>query len=89
ITLNSDGAVKTNFGKASARGVLRDDLSQILKAYAINLSVCSITRSKHRGALAGLNLAWSMILDGFYCRWTQLRLLPSSKNKKLLFISTL
>ncbi|CAN1153073.1 Putative ribonuclease H protein At1g65750, partial [Linum perenne] len=24
----------------------------------INLSVCSITRSKHRGALAGLNLAW-------------------------------
>ncbi|CAN1132976.1 Putative ribonuclease H protein At1g65750, partial [Linum perenne] len=58
VTLNSDGAVKTTSGKASAGGVLRDDRGRILKAYTINLGVCSITRAELRGAITGLELAW-------------------------------
>ncbi|CAN1830216.1 Putative ribonuclease H protein At1g65750 [Linum perenne] len=48
VTLNSDGAVNTDSGKASAGGLIRDNLGMVLNAYTVNLGSCTITRAEIR-----------------------------------------
>ncbi|CAN1243153.1 Putative ribonuclease H protein At1g65750, partial [Linum perenne] len=60
LTVNSDGSVLGNRGKAAAGGLLRDEDGKCIQAFAINLGVCSITRTEIRGALEGIRLAWTM-----------------------------
>ncbi|CAN1314879.1 Putative ribonuclease H protein At1g65750 [Linum perenne] len=62
ITVNSDGSVRGDRGRAAAGGLLRDMEGNCLRAYAVNLGVCSITRAEIRGALEGIRRAW---MEGF------------------------
>ncbi|CAN1850138.1 Putative ribonuclease H protein At1g65750, partial [Linum perenne] len=59
ITVNSDGSVRGNRGKAAAGGLLRDREGNCLRAYAVNLGACSITRAEIRGAIEGIRCAWT------------------------------
>ncbi|CAN1148225.1 Putative ribonuclease H protein At1g65750 [Linum perenne] len=58
ITLNSDGSVQGQKGKAAAGGLLRDNNGNCVLAYTMNLGTCSITRAEIRGALDGIRRAW-------------------------------
>ncbi|CAN1166059.1 Putative ribonuclease H protein At1g65750 [Linum perenne] len=58
ITLNSDGSVQGQQGKAAAGGLLRDNNGTCVLAYTMNLGTCSITRAEIRGALEGIRRAW-------------------------------
>ncbi|CAN1783047.1 Putative ribonuclease H protein At1g65750, partial [Linum perenne] len=62
VTLNSDGSVLVNGGKAAAGGLIRDGYGQCLQAFAMNLGSCTITRAELRGALEGIKRVW---LAGF------------------------
>ncbi|CAI0558302.1 unnamed protein product [Linum tenue] len=59
VTLNTDGSVIQESGRASAGGLIRDHRGCCLAAFAMNLGVCSITRAELRGAMEGLQLAWN------------------------------
>ncbi|CAI0458485.1 unnamed protein product [Linum tenue] len=60
VTLNTDGSVVQESGRAAAGGLIRDHLGCCLAAFALNLGVCSITRAELRGAVEGLQLAWNL-----------------------------
>ncbi|CAN1807830.1 Putative ribonuclease H protein At1g65750 [Linum perenne] len=57
-TVNTDGAVNQESGKAAAGGFVRNSNGQCLGAFAMNIGYCSITRAELRGAIQGLRLAW-------------------------------
>ncbi|CAN1830176.1 Putative ribonuclease H protein At1g65750 [Linum perenne] len=59
ITLNSDGSVQVQQGKAAAGGILIDSNGNCILAYTMNLGICSITRAEIRGALEGVRRAWN------------------------------
>ncbi|CAN1839814.1 Putative ribonuclease H protein At1g65750 [Linum perenne] len=59
VTVNSDGSVLGTRGRAAAGGILRQANGQGIRAYAMNLGVCSITRAEIRGALEGIKQAWN------------------------------
>ncbi|CAN0898190.1 Putative ribonuclease H protein At1g65750 [Linum grandiflorum] len=44
----------------SARGVIRTDTGRFVKAFALNLGSCSITRAEMRAIVDGLQLAWAL-----------------------------
>ncbi|CAN1195863.1 Putative ribonuclease H protein At1g65750 [Linum perenne] len=60
ITVNTDGVVNLQTGKAAAGGLIRDEFGHCLKTFALNLGACSMTRAKMRGAIAGLYFAWDL-----------------------------
>ncbi|CAL1353889.1 unnamed protein product [Linum trigynum] len=60
VTLNSDGSVLHDTGQAAAGGLLRDHTRRCLAAFACNLGYCSITQAELRGAVEGLQLAWTL-----------------------------
>ncbi|CAN1146313.1 Putative ribonuclease H protein At1g65750 [Linum perenne] len=57
--LEANGSVRGDRGKAAAGGLLRDREANCLRAYAVNLGACSITRAEIRGALEGIRCAWT------------------------------
>ncbi|CAN1195923.1 Putative ribonuclease H protein At1g65750 [Linum perenne] len=59
-TVNTDGAVNQESGKAAAGGLVRNSNGQCLGAFAMNIGYCSITRAELRGAIQGLRLAWDV-----------------------------
>ncbi|CAN1342707.1 Putative ribonuclease H protein At1g65750, partial [Linum perenne] len=58
VTLNSDGFVIPETGRAAAGGLFRDADGRCLAAFSMNLRICSITRAELRGAMIGLQIAW-------------------------------
>ncbi|CAN1306112.1 Putative ribonuclease H protein At1g65750 [Linum perenne] len=58
-TLNVDGSVERQSGRAAAGGLLRDHLGRCSLAFTMNLGVCTITRAEMRGAIEGLSRAWN------------------------------
>ncbi|CAN1227754.1 Putative ribonuclease H protein At1g65750 [Linum perenne] len=58
VTLNSDGSVIPETGRAAAGGLFRDADGRCLAAFSMNLGICSITRAELRGAMTGLQIAW-------------------------------
>ncbi|CAN1759813.1 Putative ribonuclease H protein At1g65750 [Linum perenne] len=58
VTLNTDGSADSDRHRATAGGLLRDDLGKCLLAFTMNLGNCSITRAEMRGAIEGLHRAW-------------------------------
>ncbi|CAN1792273.1 Putative ribonuclease H protein At1g65750 [Linum perenne] len=59
VTVNVDGSVQRNPSRAAAGGVVRSCDGQALGAFVANLGCCSVTRAELRGAVLGLELAWS------------------------------
>ncbi|CAN1147373.1 Putative ribonuclease H protein At1g65750 [Linum perenne] len=60
ITLNTDGAVNQTSRRATAGGLLRNEVGHCLMAFSANLGNCSITRAEMRGAIIGLKIAWDL-----------------------------
>ncbi|CAN1256840.1 Putative ribonuclease H protein At1g65750 [Linum perenne] len=59
ITVNTDGSVLKQESKAAAGGIIRDHLGRGMVAFTMNLGCCTVTRAELRGAITGLELAWS------------------------------
>ncbi|CAN1794533.1 Putative ribonuclease H protein At1g65750 [Linum perenne] len=59
VTVNTDGSVINQSGKATAGGLIRDHLGHCFLAFSANVGKCSITRAELRGILHGLELTWS------------------------------
>ncbi|CAN1331699.1 Putative ribonuclease H protein At1g65750 [Linum perenne] len=59
-TVNTDGAVNVNTGRASAGGLIRDEFGHCVAAFTMNIGRCSITRAELRGAIRGLQTAWEL-----------------------------
>ncbi|CAN1791847.1 Putative ribonuclease H protein At1g65750 [Linum perenne] len=49
VTLNSDGSVDAQRGKAAAGGLVRNSEGRCLLAFSMNLGTCSVTRAELRG----------------------------------------
>ncbi|CAN1179214.1 Putative ribonuclease H protein At1g65750 [Linum perenne] len=60
ITVNTDGSVLHQPNRAAAGGIVRSSDGRALGAFVANLGSCSITRAELRGAILGLELAWSL-----------------------------
>ncbi|CAN1178075.1 Putative ribonuclease H protein At1g65750 [Linum perenne] len=58
VTLNSDGSVDTQRGKAAAGGLVRNSEGRCLLAFSMNLGICSVTRAELRGVIEGLHRTW-------------------------------
>ncbi|CAN1179262.1 Putative ribonuclease H protein At1g65750 [Linum perenne] len=58
VTINTDGSVNAR-SSAAAGGILRCTDGQCLNAFSLNLGRCFVTRAELRGAIHGLELAWS------------------------------
>ncbi|CAN1238868.1 Putative ribonuclease H protein At1g65750 [Linum grandiflorum] len=59
-TLNTDGSVNMATNQAASEGVLCDNMSNCVAAFANNLGSCSITRAELNRVVEGMQLAWSM-----------------------------
>ena len=59
LTLNTDGSVINPWSKVVAGGLLRNGDGNVIFAFKVNFGRCSITRTELRGAIKGLELAWS------------------------------
>ncbi|CAN1133397.1 Putative ribonuclease H protein At1g65750, partial [Linum perenne] len=59
VTVNTDGSVLKQDNKAAAGGIIRNHLGRSLIAFSMNLGRCTVTRAELRGAITGLELAWS------------------------------
>ncbi|CAN1161717.1 Putative ribonuclease H protein At1g65750 [Linum perenne] len=60
VTVNVDGSVLRSPARADYKGVVRSEDGRAIGAFAANLGCCSVTRAELRGAVLGLELAWSM-----------------------------
>ncbi|WCJ40291.1 DNAse I-like superfamily protein [Euphorbia peplus] len=60
VKLNSDGAVKRDFGNASAGGLLRDCTGAWIHGFAKKIGSCSVLKAELWGIYEGLNLAWNL-----------------------------
>ncbi|CAN1776652.1 Putative ribonuclease H protein At1g65750 [Linum perenne] len=80
VTINTDGSVDAR-NRATAGGILRRADGLCLNAFSLNLGRCSVTRAELRGAIFGLELAWSM---GLRC----IELQMDSKAAIELFLSS-
>ncbi|CAN1301575.1 Putative ribonuclease H protein At1g65750 [Linum perenne] len=58
VTINTDGSV-LNQNRAAAGGIIRSHDGHGLVAFSMNLGWCTVTRAELRGAITGLELAWS------------------------------
>ncbi|CAN1128005.1 Putative ribonuclease H protein At1g65750 [Linum perenne] len=56
-TVNTDGAVIQDSGRAAAGRLIRDSLGHCLTAFTMNIGRCSITRAELRAAIMGLCIA--------------------------------
>ncbi|CAI0553386.1 unnamed protein product [Linum tenue] len=56
--INTDGSVRQPNSRATAGGLIRNDLGKCLGAFAANLGTCTITRAELKGVVLGLQLAW-------------------------------
>ncbi|CAN1798870.1 Putative ribonuclease H protein At1g65750, partial [Linum perenne] len=59
VVVNTDGSVSSNTSKAAAGGLIRDHEGRALVAFTMNLGCCTVTQAELKGAITGLNLAWS------------------------------
>ncbi|CAN1144586.1 Putative ribonuclease H protein At1g65750 [Linum perenne] len=60
VTVNVDGSVLRGPTRAAAGGAVRTEDGRAVGAFVANLGSCSVTRAELRGAVLGLELAWSM-----------------------------
>ncbi|CAN1820523.1 Putative ribonuclease H protein At1g65750 [Linum perenne] len=59
VTINTDGSVLNRENKAAAGGIIRTHEGRSLVAFTMNLGNCTVTRAELRGAITGMELAWS------------------------------
>ncbi|CAN1145857.1 Putative ribonuclease H protein At1g65750 [Linum perenne] len=60
VTVNTDGSVLSSPDRAARGGIVRSSEGQTLATFDTNLGICSVTRAELRGAILGLELAWSL-----------------------------
>ncbi|CAN1846003.1 Putative ribonuclease H protein At1g65750 [Linum perenne] len=58
FTLNSDGSLYTQTGRAAAGGLIRDSGGNLITSFVMNLGACSIMRAELRGIVEGMKIAW-------------------------------
>ncbi|CAN1272392.1 Putative ribonuclease H protein At1g65750 [Linum perenne] len=58
FSLNSDGSLFTNSGRAAVGGIIRYENERFIITFAANLGTCSIMRAELRGIVEGMKLAW-------------------------------
>ncbi|CAI0443411.1 unnamed protein product [Linum tenue] len=59
VVVNTDGSVRQPDSLAAAGGLIRDNSGRCLAAFVGNLGVSTVTRAEIKGAIQGLQTAWS------------------------------
>ncbi|CAN1334261.1 Putative ribonuclease H protein At1g65750 [Linum perenne] len=60
MTINTDGSVLSRPDRAAARGIVCNSEGRALATFVTNLGIWLVTRAELRGAILGLELAWSL-----------------------------
>ncbi|CAN1336882.1 Putative ribonuclease H protein At1g65750, partial [Linum perenne] len=60
FTFNTVGSRISHSGATAIRGIIRDSMGNLVRAFCANVGNCSITRAELRAIVEGLKLAWSL-----------------------------